>query len=167
MDEPEPRARQPLVEVLERLLKIGFGLGGLTSLATGVWMLTSPQNWYEVFPGSVSDFGPLNLHLIRDLGAWYIAGGVLLLFALSNPRRFGGVVLVVMLIAVGLHAAAHAVDIATGVVGGEHWVIDGPLVFLPILLLGLMLWIWWRVQSERIPEYHRSPGEDGRAESDV
>lgn len=137
-----------LEDVLESLLRIGFGLGGLLSLATGVWMLAAPSHWYEVFPGAVPDFGSLNTHFVRDMGGWYIAGGILLLFALTNPRRFGGVALVVVTVASGSHAATHVADIVSGRVGADHWIIDAPLVFAPVVILGVLLWIWWRLQSE-------------------
>ncbi len=136
---------------LERLLKIGFGLGGILSLAGGGWMLFAPNNWFQVFPGSIGDFGPQNAHFIRDLGGWYAAGGVLLLFALSNPMRFGGVALVVTLIAYFAHAAGHVADIVTGRVGAEHWIIDLPLVFAPVIIWFVLLWVWWAMQTERYP----------------
>jgi hypothetical protein len=140
-----------LVSFLERLLKIGFGLGGLISLASGVWMWIAPDHWFKVFPGGVADFGPQNDHFIRDLGGWYIAGGILLLFALTNTGRFGGVALVVTLVAAFSHSLSHIRDVASGDVGAEHWITDLPFVHAPLLLLGIMLWIWWTLKSERRP----------------
>ncbi|MGH9195837.1 MAG: hypothetical protein ACRD1T_08865 [Acidimicrobiia bacterium] len=148
--EPVAEGLSPLARVLERLLQLGFGLGGVASLITGSWMLAFPRDWFTVFPGEVPDFGEFNSHFVRDLGGWYIAGGVLLLFALTNPKRFGGVTLIVSLIANGAHAGTHLADIISGRVGAEHWAIDAPLVFLPVILIAVMLWIWWTLQTERM-----------------
>lgn len=167
MEEAQGTDDGSLTRLVERLLQIGFGLGGFASLAGGVWMLASPQNWYEVFPGVVSDFGPLNIHFIRDMGGWYAAGGVLMLFAMTNPRRFGGVTLVVTLIAFASHAGTHIGDLASGRVGAEHWAIDAPLVFLPVILIGVLLWIWWSLQTERLSATRAAamPPEDSRESS--
>jgi predicted anti-sigma-YlaC factor YlaD len=140
-----------LAPVLEGLLKLGFGIGGLLGLAAGVWMLAAPRNWYEVFPGKVGDFGAMNLHFIRDVGGWNVAGGVLLLFALTNRRRYGGVALVVTLVSLTIHAAAHVAAIVSGQVHSEHWVIDAPLVFAPVIIYLVLLWVWWSLESGRHP----------------
>lgn len=141
-----------LVSVLETLLKFGFGLGGLLSLSNGVWMFIAPENWFEVFPAAVPDTGPLNAHFVRDLGGWYGAGGILLLFALTRPVRFGGVALIVTLIASATHAATHLGDLITGSLPANHWIIDLPFVFAPLIAWSLLLWVWWSLQSARYPE---------------
>lgn len=149
-----------LTGVLMRLLRIGLGLSGLTSLALGVWMLSSPANWFAVFPAALEDFGPFNAHFIRDLGGWYAAGGLLLMFALTNPMRFGGVALVVSLVAYVAHAGTHLADLVSGRVGAKHWLIDTPLVFLPVVMFVLLTWIWWTLQSGRHPEMSTLDGEE-------
>lgn len=148
---PGPR-RYLLPSVVERLLKIFFGIAGALSVANGAWMLLSPEEWYRVFPGAIADTGPLNPHFIRDLGGWYLAGGLLLLFAFANPLRFGGVTLVVVLVAFGVHAGIHVFDIASGRLPAAHWIIDAPLVFAPVFVIGILLWLWWNLQAERHPE---------------
>lgn len=158
---------ESLVSVLERLLKIGFGLGGLISLASGVWMWIAPHHWFQVFPGGVPDFGPENDHFIRDLGGWYIAGGVLLLFALTNTDRFGGVALVVTIIASLSHSLSHIRDAVSGDVGAEHWITDIPFVHAPLILLGIMLWIWWTLKSDRRPFLAGPSDPDTPAPEDV
>ena len=150
MRTPDGRTSE-LTSVLERLLKIGFGLGGLISLSNGIWMFVGPLHWFEVFPGGIPDFGPANIHFVRDLGGWYAAGGILLLFALTNPARFGGVALVVSTIAALTHAISHVIDTASGRVPAEHWIVDMPFIYAPLILLGVMLWIWWTLQGERLP----------------
>lgn len=144
-----------LVSVLETLLKLGFAIGGIFSLSIGVWMLAAPANWYEVFPAGIPDTGPLNAHFVRDLGGWYTAGGVLLLFALSNARRYGGVALIVTLVSYGAHAATHISDLVAHRLPASHWLIDTLLVFMPVLAWLVLLWVWWTLQGERHPELSR------------
>jgi hypothetical protein len=150
-EEPEIRSERSLASFLERLLKIGFGLGGVISLAAGAWMWFAPAHWYRVFPGNIPDFGPRNLHFIKDVGGWNAAGGLLLLFALTNVHRFGGVALVVNLVSAFAHSASHIGEVVSGRVGAEHWITDLPFVHAPLILLGIMLWIWWTLQAERHP----------------
>lgn len=130
-------------------------------------MLVAPANWFEVFPGNVADTGPLNEHFVRDLGGFYLAGGILLLFALTNPARFGGVSLVVSLVAYGVHAGTHVADLLTGRLGAEHWVIDAPLVFAPVIALAVLLWVWWSLQAERYPGLGPPPSSAGKDEEDT
>ncbi len=148
-------AERDLASVLEKLLKLGFGVGGAVSLAVGAWMLAAPANWFEVFPGAVGDTGALNEHFVRDLGGWYLAGGILFLFALTNPVRFGGVALVVTMVSYAAHAATHVGDLLSGRLPASHWVIDAPLVFAPVLALVVLLWVWWSLQGQRHPETSR------------
>ncbi|MCA1839789.1 MAG: hypothetical protein ABR507_00630 [Actinomycetota bacterium] len=134
--------------LLLRLLRLGFILGGTISIAIGLWMVIDPAGWYSLFPGYIKDFGPQNDHFIRDLGGWYAAGGALLLMAAGNPRRLGGVALVVNLISVGAHAAEHLAEVFTGAVGAKHLIIDAPGVLFPFIILVVMTWIWWNLQSK-------------------
>ncbi len=56
-------------------------LGGLTLSAAyvGLWAVISPLSFYETFPGWhrvwVAVDGPYNEHLVRDVGALYLALG--------------------------------------------------------------------------------------------
>lgn len=148
MEQATERSERALASVLERLIRIGFLIGAVGGLAFGIWMIADPAGWYELVPGPASDYGPLNVHFIRDVGGWYVASGVLFLFASTNPRRFGGVTLIVTLIGNGIHAATHVADLISGRVGAEHWATDLPLVVIPVVFLGLMLWVSWSLQSE-------------------
>ena len=143
------RSRE-LPEVLERLLRFGFGITGVVSVASGVWMLIDPRGWFQTMPG-VSDFAPYNSHFVMDLGGWWLGVGILLLFALSNPLRFGGVALIVATVGSGSHAVTHIQDISRGTVGAKHWIVDAPFVFLPVIVFIVMIWIWWTLQSGLYP----------------
>lgn len=144
----QTRSESDLAAMLMRLLKLGFGFAGGVAAALGLWMVVSPQGWFDIFPGEIRDFGPANVHFIRDLGGWYLASGVLFLFALTNPLRFGGVALIVNLIATGVHAGSHIDELVSGRVAARHWIIDAPTVFAAVILNLVLLWLWWRLQSE-------------------
>lgn len=151
MEQAAERSERALASVMERLIRIGFLIGAFGGLAFGVWMIADPAGWYELVPGPASDYGAYNAHFIRDVGGWYVASGILFLFAATNPRRFGGVTLIVALIANGIHAASHVAALISGQVGVEHWATDLPLVLIPVVFLGLMLWVSWSLQSEPNP----------------
>lgn len=159
METASSRPARDLAPVLERLLRIGFLLGGLLSIANGIWMLADPSGWFELVPGPASDYGPVNSHFIQDVGGWYMAGGVLFLFASTNPLRFGGVTLIVMLLSNGAHAISHLVAVISGKVDASHWATDMPVVLAPVIVLVLLLWVWWSLVSSKEPERRREPAD--------
>jgi hypothetical protein len=145
-------------------LRVGFLLAALLSIANGIWMLVDPSGWFELVPGPASDYGPRNSHFIQDVGGWYVAGGVLFLFASTNPRRFGGVTLIVMLLANGAHAISHLVAVLSGRVEASHWATDMPVVLGPAIVLALLLWVWWSLVSSTEPGRRPQPAEVETAE---
>jgi hypothetical protein len=106
-----------------------------TSGLNALWMLLAPAHWYSEIPAEVPDFGPLNVHFVRDIGVAYATQGVALAWAALRPAVRGPCVALAALFAVG-HAATHVLDLAQGAVGAEHWLVDLPGVFLPALVLG-------------------------------
>lgn len=63
----------------------GLMLLSLQALVVGLWALFLPRSFYEDFPSAgrawVSTLGPYNGHLLADVGAMYLALGVLLAVA--------------------------------------------------------------------------------------
>lgn len=106
---------------------------GLLNLANGVWMLASAETWYYELPAAVPDFGPLNAHMIHDIGAVYVVLGAALVGAARTPAYRFPLVGVVALFSL-LHAAGHVVDLALGRIEPAHWLIDFPGVFLPAIV---------------------------------
>jgi hypothetical protein len=119
------------------LVLILFGSGNLINAS---WMLASPISWYTKLPAGVPDFGPLNEHFIRDLGAMFLVSGALLVYAaLREAWRKFAVTLNLGWYAV--HALIHVYDTLRGAVGKEHFLIDLPLVYVPTLLLAIVAWL--------------------------
>jgi hypothetical protein len=120
---------------------IVLGLFALGNLANGIWMLADPVHWYHTLPAGVPDFGPLNEHFVRDIGAAFaVLGGVLGVAAVVPSWRIPASITVAGFAV--LHALVHVLDTLRGLVGPEHWSIDLPGVYLPALILtGIALWM--------------------------
>jgi len=58
---------------------------GLPQLVLGAWALISPSGWFETFPGGgqhwLPAYGPFDEHLVTDVGATFLAIGLLMLLA--------------------------------------------------------------------------------------
>ena len=116
---------------LASILGIFFG-------ANALWMLALPLHWYTNIPG-VTETGPFNAHLIRDVGCAFLVAALALLWFTAAPKRAwpavlaGGAFLL-------FHASVHVWDT---IVGREHFhrlLSEVPTVILPALLT---LWVGW------------------------
>jgi uncharacterized membrane protein len=91
------------------MARVVAALGGLFFVVAGVWAFVHPPSFSEV----VAPFPPLNVHYLRDAGAFQIGLGVALLLALVRADA-----LLVALVAVGaaslFHLASHVIDIDRG-----------------------------------------------------
>jgi len=78
----------PSPALLMRVLLAGMTLIGLQ---IGVWALIWPQGWFDEFPGFgrawVAADGVYNEHLVRDVGAAYLALGALAAWSAVVLRR--------------------------------------------------------------------------------
>ena len=127
------------------LMRGGLGMLSLSALAVGLWALFSPRSFYADFPfpgrGWVSALGPYNGHLVVDVGAMYLALGVLLMAAAFS---LGGELVRVSLVAWLVFAVPHFVYHAATL---HHYplLVDkvgnavslGFVVLLPLILLFL------------------------------
>lgn len=63
----------------------------LSGLFVAAWALPDPHSFYESFPGFgrhwVRVDGPYNEHLVRDVGAFYLALAVLSALAMARPEE--------------------------------------------------------------------------------
>ena len=119
---------------------IVLGFVALGNLVNGAWMLADPAHWYTNLPASVPDFGPLNEHFVRDIGAAFTLFGIGLAVAAFRPRWR----VPACAAAAGfycLHALVHVVDTMRGLVGPEHWMIDLPGVYIPAVMLVGLTWL--------------------------
>lgn len=113
------------------LVLVIFALGNLGNAA---WMLATPLGWYTTLPAGVPDFGPLNEHFVRDLGAMFLVSGAALFYS-ALQRSWRKVVVACNLGWYAVHSLVHVYDTLRGAVGKVHFVIDLPLVYVPTIIL--------------------------------
>lgn len=119
---------------------------GVGAAANGLFMLTSPANWYFAVPG-VTTTGPFNQHFLRDSGLIFVLVAIALLVGAVRPTTRPALWSAAALWLVG-HALFHLWEVAVGICGPGALAQDFPAVTLPaILTAGLALWAWRDQQS--------------------
>ncbi len=104
-----------------------LGVVGAIALANGLWGMFGSVSWYEWI---AKDTGPLNVHMVRDIGEAFSTVGLALIWAARTPRWRVPLTGVAALF-LGMHALGHVYEISVGELGADHWVEDIPGVFLP------------------------------------
>jgi hypothetical protein len=125
-----------------------LGLIAVLSGANALWMLVAPESWYQHVPADVPDFGPYNVHFVRDLGCAFLTIASALFLALRRPEWRVPLVMVALAF-FGLHAVIHVFDTARGHVDAHHWLLDLPTTYLPALLLAAVLRVEFASQASR------------------
>ena len=126
-------------------IRVGLWLLSLSALVVGGWALFLPRSFHDDFPsagrGWVSAFGPYNGHLLADVGAMYLALGVLLaLAAVSLGRELVRASLVAWLVFAVPHFVFHAATIyhhPLPIDRAGNLISLGSVVVLPLILLYL------------------------------
>ncbi len=104
---------------------------GAGACVNGAIMLAAPGPW---FAAVAADTGPLNFHLVRDVGAAYVASGAAALWAAFAPALRGPLAASAVCFQL-LHGAIHVFDVLAGTQPPSHLLEDFPAVYLPTLLL--------------------------------
>ena len=102
MTDTHPTASTARGEQLARLVATGVGL---VFVGAGLWAFAAPRSFFE----QAATFEPYNAHLIRDIGAFQLGLGAVLLLA----NRLRDTLLVALTgVAVGAtaHTGAHIID---------------------------------------------------------
>ena len=118
----------------------------LGNLVNGAWMLADPPGWYTGIPAAVPDFGPLNEHFVRDIGAVFTMLGIGMAWAAFAPAVRVAVMSMVALFYT-FHALVHVFDTLRGLFPPSHWAIDFPAVYFPALLMIGVVWILSRREA--------------------
>ncbi len=123
-------------------MRLGLLLLTASVLPVGFWALFAPRSFYDDFPAPgrywVSAIGPYNEHLVTDVGAAYLALGVLLgLAGILLGRTLVRVSLVAWLVYAVPHFAFHftTLDAFTLADNLANMGSLGLAVLLPLLLL--------------------------------
>ena len=126
-------------DALDRVAQLLVALAALVALANGLFMLVSPLAWYGFVP-TVRFTGPYNAHFVRDIGAAYLACGLMLGWALPDLRgRWLGAAAGGLWLAV--HAGIHIYEVSVGICGPGIFWRDAPGVVGPPLLVAVALGI--------------------------
>src|SRR3546814_18768654 len=72
-------------DALDRLAQLLMLIAAVTTIATGLFMLVKPLDWY-VFVPTVFTPGPPNAHFIRDIGLSYLGSRLILLYATADHQ---------------------------------------------------------------------------------
>jgi len=129
---------------------LGIAVVLATAMAVnGVVMLMIPFAWYKAVPG-VTETGPFNQHLVRDIALLYTLIGAAFLTGVLKPDWRVACWGTPAAWLTG-HAVFHLWEIAEGICGSAAFSRDFPAVTLPALL-GLILTGWaWRTRSLKVP----------------
>ncbi len=127
-------------------IKILLYIFGLVGTAAGLFAYCAPLAFFEL----LADYtGEPNLHLVRDVGAAYIAAGLALSWAAVTPKWRGPLVSVAAIFLL-LHALGHVIDLVSGHVHFGHVVVDAVQVFAPaIAVSGLAVYFLMFGEVER------------------
>jgi len=115
----------------------------VSALAPGLWGVLAPESFFRDFPGFgfswVSLYPPYNEHLVRDVGAFFLAQGVLMsAAAYVMDRRLTQVALSSWLIFHLHHLYLHLTeDDLSGTEGIAQALTLGLMVLIPAILLPL------------------------------
>ncbi len=115
-----------------------IGAFGVVSLGNAAWMIVAPYHWYLELPAGVPDFGPYNVHFVRDIGSAYLMVGAALVWAVFAPA-YRVPLIGAALVFTAAHAAVHVFDMLRGAVDAHHWWLDLPGVYAPSVLLVVLL----------------------------
>jgi uncharacterized membrane protein len=133
---------------LMRPMRVLIWILGATSLINGIAMFFAPSMWFFRLVPGVPETGPFNAHLVADSGTFFIAVGIGLLIAGSDPARHVAVVIVAA-IANLMHSILHLYSHAAGLLSLEHLGTEIVGIYLPTLALIAMAIILMRQGSRR------------------
>lgn len=105
-------------------------------LLNGLVMLVTPAYWFNNVPG-VRDTGPLNFHLVRDVGCAYLIAAMGLGW-LALKGQSGASAAMVAGTFLLLHAGVHLGEVLVGICGWSRFLQDVPGVVVPGFLV---LWL--------------------------
>jgi hypothetical protein len=111
-------------------------LGGLFFLGSGLWAMLTPEAFFD----AAATFEPFNAHLIRDVGAFMVGLGAVLLLAAARPAVES---LAVALCGAGIGAVAHTLSHVVDRGHGGTPAADIPfwaVVSLALLWAGVARW---------------------------
>src|SRR5688500_10235320 len=124
-------------------------------LVIGLWAVLAPKHWFESFPGFdprlVAAEPPYNEHLASDVGAGFLATGVVLLVAAVWANRAAiGMALLAFAAFTAPHAIYHAANPSDALSGAED-AVNTLTLFNGLALVAVFAWGLRRARRETAP----------------
>jgi hypothetical protein len=125
-----------------RWIRVGTALTlGVPQAAIGLWAVLAPHNWFTSFPGFdprlVAAEPPYNEHLVSDVGAGFLATGVVVLVAAVWANRAAlRTALLAIVVFTAPHVLYHALHPADALSGVENVMNTGSLAVVLVLAVG-------------------------------
>jgi hypothetical protein len=134
--------RRPSSVRMPGMLRFGLVILALPQLAIGIWALISPRGWFDTFPGGghhwLPAYGAYDPHLATDVGAAFLAlGVVLVLAAVWLDRRLVQAALIGYLVYQVPHFVYHLAN-DHRLAAGDHIASDISLGLSAVLALVLL-----------------------------
>jgi len=103
------------------------------NILNGLWMIIAPAHWYFNLPAGVPEYGPLNVHFIRDIGCIFFLLGIgVIIAAFYHPYRLP---LFTMNTAFYiLHMLVHIHEVVGGRIRLSMFWTDIPGVYIPAVV---------------------------------
>jgi uncharacterized protein YjeT (DUF2065 family) len=111
------------------LVPVVLAVVAAAQILPGLFAFLAPGAFYD----TVAPFPPENHHVLRDVGTWQIALGLVALLAIRRPA-WHVPILGVFALQYGLHAVSHLIDIDAA---DPDW--NGPVTFALLTLAALVL----------------------------
>lgn len=122
----------------DRLVRGVTLLGGVAFVGFGLWAYVSPASFFD----ALATFEPYNSHFLRDIGAFQVGLGAVLLLSLV-PTSTATIVLGGTGIGAAFHAVGHVID---------HDLGGSPATDIPtfsLLAIALLATAWYARSGER------------------
>ena len=128
-----------LCAIISVLMLVMVGFNSLFLSMNGLFMLATPDAWYELVPG-VTQTGFFNQHFIRDIGTIQFFLGLAFGVGMFRPERRIELWAAATLW-LSAHAALHLWEVAVGICAPSAILRDFPAVSLPAIF-GAFLTLW-------------------------
>jgi hypothetical protein len=119
----------PSATLLRMLVPVVLAVIAAAQVLPGLAAFIAPGVFYD----TLAPFPPENHHILRDVGTWQIALGLVALLAIRRPA-WHVPILGVFALQYGLHAVSHLIDIDGS---DPSW--NGPATFVGQLLAAVVL----------------------------
>ncbi|CAF3234255.1 unnamed protein product [Rotaria sp. Silwood2] len=107
------------------------------NILNALWMLIAPEHWYYNLPAGVPEFGPSNIHFIRDIGCIFFLLGIGLIFA-AFYLSYRLPLFTMNTAFYVLHMLVHVHEVVSGRIRLSMFWVDLPGVYIPAVVFFIL-----------------------------